>query len=106
MPREMGKNEIERFLSHLILNRNVAAFTQKQALNAIIFLYKQVLDISFDEELEHSRSRRHPRLPIMLTQKEVKLLLDQMQGIHLLMAKLLYGRKRIAFDGMSSLMWW
>ena len=90
-PREMGKKEIEKFLSHLVFNRNVAASTQKQALNAIIFLYKQVLDISIDEELEHSRSRRHPRLPIVLTQKEVKLVLDQMQGIHLLMAKLLYG---------------
>lgn len=90
-PREMGKKEIEQFLSHLSYNRNVAASTQRQALNAIIFLYKQVLDISIDEELEHSRSKRHPRLPVVLIQKEVKSVLDQMQGVHLLMTKLLYG---------------
>jgi len=76
---------IEQFLSHLSCNRNVAASTQRQALNAIIFLYKQVLNIPIDEELEHSRSKRHPSLPVVLSQKEVKLVLDQMQGIHLLM---------------------
>ena len=90
-PREMGKKEIEQFLSHLASNKNVAAATQRQALNALIFLYKNVLDIPIDEALEHSRSKRHPRLPVVLTQPEVKLILDFMQGIHLLMAKLLYG---------------
>ena len=87
----MGKKEIEQFLSHLACNGNVSASTQRQALNAIIFLYQQVLDIPIDEDLEHSRSKRHPRLPTVLTQKEVKLVFFQMQGVHLLMTKLLYG---------------
>lgn len=90
-PREMGKKEIEQFLSHLAVEQNVAAATQRQALNALIFLYKNVLDIPIDEALEHSRSKRHPHLPVVLTQDEVKLIFAHMQGIHLLMAKLLYG---------------
>ncbi|MBN1350373.1 integron integrase [candidate division KSB1 bacterium] len=90
-PRAMGKKEIEQFLSHLAGDGNVSASTQRQALNALVFLYRHVLDIPIDEELEHSRSKRHPRIPIVLTQQEVKSVLDQMQGIHLLMAKLLYG---------------
>ena len=47
-PKEMGKHEIERFLSHLVINRNVSASTQNQALNAILFLYKQVLGIEIE----------------------------------------------------------
>ncbi|WP_291462274.1 phage integrase N-terminal SAM-like domain-containing protein [Desulfobacula sp.] len=47
--REMGKNEIEKFLSYLTVKRSVSAATQKQALNAIIFLYKEVLDINIDK---------------------------------------------------------
>ena len=50
-----------------------------------------VTDIPIDEELEHSRSKRHPRPPVVLTQQEVKLVLAQMEGVHLLMTKLLYG---------------
>jgi integron integrase len=87
----MGKMEIEQFLSYLVSNKNVAASTQRQALNALIFLYKHVLDISIDDELEPIRSKRHPHLPVVLTQEEVKSILSQMQGVHLLMTKLLYG---------------
>lgn len=90
-PRNMGKKEIEQFLSHLASEEDVAASTQRQALNAIIFLYGQVLDISIDEELEPIRAKRTRHLPLVLTQKEVKSVLSQMQGTHLLMAKLLYG---------------
>ena len=90
-PRDMGKKEIEQFLSHLASQKNVAAATQRQSLNAIVFLYKNVLDIPIDENLEHVRSKRHPRLPVVLTQPEVKLIFDHMQGTHLLMAQLLYG---------------
>ena len=48
----MGKNEIETFLSHLAVQQNVAASTQRQALNAIVFLYKKVLDMPVDENLD------------------------------------------------------
>ncbi len=56
-PRNMGKKEIEAFLSHLAIQQNVAASTQRQALNAIVFLYKKVLDIPVDEKLEPVRAK-------------------------------------------------
>ncbi|MCP4368250.1 MAG: integron integrase [Deltaproteobacteria bacterium] len=90
-PKDMGKNEIERFLSYLAEKKNVAAATQKQALNALIFLYKKVLDIELGEGIAPTRSKRRMNLPTVLTQKEVSRLLGNMKGKHALMAKLLYG---------------
>jgi integron integrase len=90
-PKKMGKKEIESFLSHLAIEAKVSASTQRQALNAIIFLYKKVLDIPIDEKLEPAKARRHPRPPVVMTESEVSSMLSHMQGIHLLMAKLLYG---------------
>jgi len=90
-PVNMGKSEIEAFLSHLAVRGNVSASTQRQALNAIIFLYRDVLDIHIEEEIEPVKARRHRPLPVVMTQSEVKQVLDQMQGTHLLMARLLYG---------------
>ncbi|MEA2061462.1 MAG: site-specific integrase [Thermodesulfobacteriota bacterium] len=85
-PRNMGKKEIEAFLSHLAVQQKVAASTQRQALNAIVFLYKKVLDIPVDENLEPARAKRHPRPPVVMTQTEVVRVLDKMQGLHLLAA--------------------
>jgi integron integrase len=90
-PRDMGKKEIEAFLSHLALQQKVAASTQRQALNAIVFLYKKVLDIPVDEKLEPVRAKKLTRPPVVMSQREVAHVLGQMQGDHLLMAKLLYG---------------
>lgn len=90
-PKDMGKSEIEAFLSNLSVRGNVSASTQRQALNAIIFLYRDVLDIPVEEEIEPVKSRRHRALPVVMTQPEVKHVLDQMHGTHLLMARLLYG---------------
>jgi len=90
-PRKMGKKEIEAFLSHLAVKQKVAASTQRQALNAIVFLYKKVLDIPVDEKLEPVRAKRHRRPPVVMAQSEVANVLGHMQGLHLLMAKLLYG---------------
>ena len=89
-PRNMGKNEIETFLSHLSVQQNGAASTQRQALNAIVFLYKKVLDMPVDENLEPVRAKRQPRPPVVMSQAEVIRVLGNMQGLHLLMAKLLY----------------
>jgi hypothetical protein len=63
-PKDMGKREIEMFLSHLAIKENVAASTQRQALNAIIFLYKQVLDMPIDESIEHTRAKRHFKIKL------------------------------------------
>ena len=62
-PKDMGKNEIEAFLPHLAVKEKVAASTQRQALNAIVFLYKRVLDIPVDDKLEPVKAKRHQRPP-------------------------------------------
>ena len=69
-PREMGKLEIERFLSHLAVNRNVAASTQNQAFNAIMFLYNRLLEQPL-QQIEHViRAKRSRRLPAILARSE------------------------------------
>jgi len=90
-PRDMGKPEIERFLSHLAINRNVAPSTQNQAMNAILFLYKHVLDMPLDDRIDAIRSRKRKKLPTVLSQSEVRLLFGCMSGTNELMVKLLYG---------------
>lgn len=90
-PKEMGKPEIERFLSHLAVNRNVAVSTQNQALNAILFLYKYVLDMPLNDYIDAVRSKKQKRLPTVLNPLEVSQLFQHISGIHELMAKLLYG---------------
>lgn len=87
----MGKAEIERYLSHLAINREVSASTQNQAYNAILFLYKQVLDIPFDFEIRARRSRKATQLPTVLSRDEVARLLDAMDGTTRLMVELMYG---------------
>ncbi len=89
-PRNMGKTEIDSFLSHLATKRNVAASTQRQALNAIVFLYRRVLDMPI-ENIDPVKAKKLVRPPVVMTKKEVKLVLKEMKGINLLMAKLLYG---------------
>ena len=90
-PREMGKKEIETYLSHLATRYAISASTQRQAMNSILFLYREVLQIPLEGEIAPIRSRRQPRLPIVMSQNEVKLVLSNLQGQHLLMARLLYG---------------
>jgi len=90
-PSQMGKVHIDAFLSHLATQGRVSASTQKQALNAIIFLYRHVLDQPIEDRLEPVRARRHVRPPTVMTQSEVQRVMTQMAGTHLLMAKLLYG---------------
>ena len=90
-PRNMGKKEIEAFLSQLAVQGKVAASTQRQALNAVVFLYKRVLDVPVDEKLEPVRAKRHSRPPVVMSKNEVADVFGHMQRLHLLMAKLLYG---------------
>ncbi len=90
-PSKMGKADIERFLSHLVVNRNVAVATQSQALNAIVFLYKKVLDLPIADDLAPVRSKKPVCLPVVLSTDEMFRLLSQMSGTNLLMARLMYG---------------
>lgn len=90
-PNALEVKDIERFLSHLATKGKVAASTQKQALNAIVFLYRDVLDKPMDGKIAPVRSKRQQKPPTVMTQSEVKQLLGNMSGKHALMAKLLYG---------------
>lgn len=89
-PKDMGKFEIERFLSHLAINRNVSASTQNQALNAILFLYKDVLKSPIETEIRANRASKPKRLPTVLSKKEIQLLFEQLSGKSLLMVELMY----------------
>ena len=90
-PKMMGQREIESFLTYLAVEGNVAASTQNQALNAIVFLYKTVLNMPFDFPLQSVRAKRPKRLPTVLSKEEVLRVLGCMTGTNQLMAKLLYG---------------
>jgi site-specific recombinase XerD len=90
-PREMGAIEVGRFLSDLAVGHRVAASTQNQALNALVFLYRQVLQLELGQIGDITRAKRPERLPTVLTRAEVDRLLNGMSGTHQLMAKLLYG---------------
>ena len=90
-PKDMGKFEIERFLSHLAVNRNVAASTQNQAFNAIIFLYKKVLDMPMDLDIRARRSSKRKNLPTVLSKDEARSLIACMSGTAKVMAGLMYG---------------
>ena len=89
-PRDMGAAEIEGFLTHLAVERNVAASTQNQAFAAILFLYQKVLQIELPN-INALRARRPEWLPVVLAVEEVRLVIAELEGIDLLMAEMLYG---------------
>lgn len=90
-PRHLEASDIEAFLSYLATERNVAASTQNQALNALAFLYKKVLKKKSGSFDNFTRARKPKRLPTVLTRKEVRQLLSAMRGTRRLVASLLYG---------------
>ena len=90
-PRDLGKSDIEKFLSYLAVKRNVAGSTQNQALNALLFLYKQVLVIQLPLIDDVVRAKKPVKLPVVLTKQEVKSLFSHLDGKSWLMASLLYG---------------
>lgn len=90
-PSTMGAAEIHQFLSHLAVNLNVAASTQNQALNAIVFLFRDVLKKDPGDFHDFQRARVRRRLPVVLSRSEVDRLLRNMDGTEELIARLLYG---------------
>jgi len=90
-PKDMGAEEIRAFLTHLALHRHVAASTQNVALNALLFLYRDVLKQELPELGTFERAKRPRRLPTVFTRREVSMVLAQLAGVHYLMAGLLYG---------------
>lgn len=91
-PIEMGKIEIEQFLTYLATKLNVSPTTQNQAFNAILFLYEQVLNISLkDENIQALRAKERKHIPVVLTINEVRSIILNMTGIYQLIVKLMYG---------------
>ena len=90
-PKDLGAEEIRAFLTHLALYRHVAASTQNVALNALLFLYRDVLKQEFPDLGAFERAKRPHRLPTVFTREEVAAVLAQLTGVHYLMASLLYG---------------
>jgi integrase len=90
-PLEMGANEITQFLSALAVQGHVSASTQNQALCGLLFLYRHVLGLKLGWLDDIVRAKRPQRLPIVLTRSEVKALLGALEGVHWIMASLLYG---------------
>jgi len=90
-PRELGSDAIRGFLTWLAVERRVSASTQNQAFGALLFLYRQVLQLPVEGLDDVVRARRPDRLPVVLTRPEVQAVLDRLDGVLRLMALLLYG---------------
>jgi len=90
-PREMGENEISAFLTHLAVNRNVAASTQNQAFNALLFLYRNVLGMEFGTLDNVERAKKPRKLPVVFTKEEIREIINQLDGYKWIMAQLMYG---------------
>ena len=87
----MGAAEVTQYLSSLAVDGNVAASTQNQALSALLFLYREVLEQEMPWLDDIVRARRPARLPVVLTRNEVRAVIRQLHGTPRLMAILLYG---------------
>lgn len=90
-PRDMGESEVAAFLSHLAVDGQVAAATQNQALNALAFLYKRVLERPLGDIHGIQRAKRPAKLPVVLTPSEVGRVLAALSGQYWLLACLQYG---------------
>lgn len=99
-PQEMGKKEIEGFLTYLATERQVAAATQNQAKAALQFLYKEVLEIQLPWLDEVEQAKKPKRLPVVLTEKEVNSLLAHVPQAYALLARLMYGTGMRLLEGL------
>ncbi|HET9864585.1 MAG TPA: integron integrase [Steroidobacteraceae bacterium] len=90
-PRDMGGSEVAAFLSHLANDRRVSAATQSQALAALLFLYKRVMNVDLPWIENVVRAHRPKRLPTVLTHDEAMRVIAHLRGVHWLVTGLLYG---------------
>lgn len=90
-PKDMGSPEIEAFLTHLAVQKKVAASTQNQALSALVFLYRHVLHQDMGGQIDAVRAKQSRYLPTVLTHAEAIAVLNHLCGTHQLVAKILYG---------------
>jgi integron integrase len=90
-PDRLAEPEISAFLTHLAVREKVAASTQNQALNALVFFFRNVLQNNLEAPFQLVRAKRPLRLPTVLSKEEVHRVLRGLSGEYLLMAQLLYG---------------
>jgi integron integrase len=90
-PKEMTEKEIEDFLTSLAVHRNLAAATQNQAFNAILFLYREVLEIELTNGIDAVRAKCPKRLPTVMSRSEVELVINGISGVPGIACRLLYG---------------
>ena len=90
-PKDMGKAEIEAYLNYLASKRNISGSTQSAALNAVAFLYRDVLEIELPNLDKLRRFKRKQNIPVVMTMNEVNAVFERMQGTTRLMAELIYG---------------
>ncbi len=90
-PQEMGRLEVEQFLTDLAVNKKVASATQNQALNAIVFFYREVMQREVGLLEGVVRAKRPERIPLVFSRDEIEKVFDQLEGLNHLMAGLLYG---------------
>jgi integron integrase len=83
--------DVRDFLSHLAIKQRVSSSTQNQAFNALLFLFREVLKIDLHDLSKTVRAKRGPKVPVVLTQGEVRSLLDHLKGRDLLLVHILYG---------------
>ena len=99
-PRELGGAEVEQFLTYLAVERKVSAGTQNQALQALLFLYRQVLSVELPWLEGVTRAAPSRRLPVVLSRAEVKAILGHLDGTAWLLANLLYGGGLRLMEGL------
>jgi len=91
-PIEMGKIQIEEFLTYLAVEKHVAPTTQNQAFSAILFLYKEVLGVDLtNENIQALRAQERKHIPVVLTKDEVSKVIENIEGIYNLVVMLMYG---------------
>jgi len=91
-PKDMGKNEIEEYLTNIAVKNKVSPATQNQAFSAILFLYKEVLGIDMSEwNIQALRAQERKHIPTVLTREEVESVIFNINGIYNLMVSLMYG---------------
>jgi integron integrase len=100
-PRTLGTTEITTFLTHLAVDRKVSASTQNQALQALLFLYRDVLQMDLPDIGEVVRASRPARLPVVLTRDEVQRVFATLEGRSRLIVGLLYGSGLRLVEGLS-----
>ena len=98
-PRDMGAKQVEGFLTMLATERNVSASTHNQALSALLFLYREVLEEDLPWLNDINRPTQVRRIPSVLTKDEVAGLLAAMDGVTALLARMLYGAGMRMMEG-------